>query len=79
MVILFVKPFEFLGLQFRITLILEKYCLLGNLKAFNGKTSRLVAVWPDMAKFCYFGILLPDFGHFEWASFEYGKIVNLLW
>ena len=44
MVILFVKPFEFLGLQFRITLILEKYCLLGNLKAFNGKTSRLVAV-----------------------------------
>ena len=37
------------------------------------------SVWPDLAKFRHFGIMLKNFGHFERVHFVFGKIWNLLW
>ena len=38
-----------------------------------------IAVWPDLAKFRYFGMMLKHFGHFELVHLVFGKILNLLW
>ena len=35
-------------------------------------------MWPDMAKFRHFGMMLPDFGYFERALLVLCKILNLL-
>ena len=36
-------------------------------------------VWPDLAKFCYFGTTIKHYGHFESAHLEFAEIMRLFW